>query len=292
MIASRFFPRRVPLRVVAFPPNPLLRLKSPLFSFPQERAAPSRRASLPRRRFREYPRALLDTARTCRALNVWRRPCPRKGARRIGRRPRSRCSLGHKHRPSGSRFWISPTGFSTSLLTYDSKHSTHVKCASAHEMPSAAGASQKHIVHVCEEGGGRAEVSAWTRRRRPGEGRASARSGAEVPNAFRRETEGCLQSRPPRGETRAGRDTRARWRLARVGSRTFSSDAAMPGASPAPRALACGALRRRRRGGPKAQQRFARRTSSANAGFKRDGRRVDAVNMAAAHAFCSQSETF
>ena len=49
---------------------------------------------------------------------------------------------------------ISPTGFSTSLLTYDSKHSTHVKCASAHEMPSAAGASQKHIVHVCEGRGG------------------------------------------------------------------------------------------------------------------------------------------
>ena len=176
---------------------------------------------------------------------------------------------------SSSSLRISPTGFSISLLTYDSKHSTHVKCASAHEMPSAAGASQKHIVHVCEGRGGGAEVSAWTRRRRPGEARASARSGAEVPNAFRRETEGCLQSRPPRGETRAGRDTRARWRLARVGSRTFSSDAAMPGASPAPRALACGALRRRRRGGPKAQQRFARRTSSANAGFKRDGRRVD-----------------
>ena len=173
---------------------------------------------------------------------------------------------------------ISPTGFSTSLLTYDSKHSTHVKCDSAHEMPSAAGASQKHIVHVCEERGGRAEVSAWTRRRRPGEGRASARSGAEVPNAFRRETEGCLQSRPPRGETRAGRDTRARWRLARVDSRTFSSDAAMPGASPAPRALACGALRRRWRGGPKSTATVcadAPRQRKTRAGFKRDGRRVD-----------------
>ena len=34
--------------------------------------------------------------------------------------------LGHRHRPSGSRFFTSPTGFSISLLTYDSKHSPHV----------------------------------------------------------------------------------------------------------------------------------------------------------------------
>ena len=34
--------------------------------------------------------------------------------------------LGHRHRPSGSRFFTSPTGFSISFLTYDSKHSPHV----------------------------------------------------------------------------------------------------------------------------------------------------------------------
>lgn len=98
-------------------------------------------------------------------------------------------------------------------------------------MPSAAGASQKHIVHVCAgngEGRGGQRVDA---EKGPWERRASARSEAE-------ETKGCLHSRPPRRrETRAGRDTRARWRFARVSSRTFSSDAAMPGASPAPRAL-------------------------------------------------------
>ena len=98
-------------------------------------------------------------------------------------------------------------------------------------MPSAAGASQKHIVHVCGrngEGRGGQRVDA---EKGPWERRASARSEAE-------ETKGCLHSRPPRRrETRAGRDTRARWRFARVSSRTFSSDAAMPGASPAPRAL-------------------------------------------------------
>ena len=105
-------------------------------------------------------------------------------------------------------------------------------------MPSAAGASQKHIVHVCGrngEGRGGQRVDA---EKGPWERRASARSETEEPCAFRRETKGCLHSRPPRRrETRAGRDTRARWRFARVSSRTFSSDAAMPGASPAPRAL-------------------------------------------------------
>lgn len=38
-------------------------------------------------------------------------------------------------------------------------------------MPSAAGASQKHIVHVCAGNGGGGEVSARTRRRDPGEAR-------------------------------------------------------------------------------------------------------------------------
>jgi|TARA_B110000977_G_scaffold175830_1_gene230926 hypothetical protein len=33
---------------------------------------------------------------------------------------------GQRHRPSGSRFLISPTGFSISLLTYISKQSPHV----------------------------------------------------------------------------------------------------------------------------------------------------------------------